>query len=177
MSEPRYDPHTAFSSGQPQIDAIMALLGRVSEKFEPESAEAWAWMARRAADPAVAELLLHDLTITSARVLDQIGAGEPVNGITIARQSGVPRGTVSKTARRLIAQRLVETERLPDNRKEVLFRLTPLGRQVFEIHRAFDLAMAAGFAQFLRRYDAEELSFLIRLLNDLLDASFLADGE
>lgn len=178
MTQTAPDPRRKPAASQPQqIETILALLGQATDKFEPEALSAWQWMARRAADPAVGELLLHDLTITMARILDAIGQAEPVNGITIARLSGVPKGTVSKTTRRLASMGLINPETLPDNRKEILFRLTPLGREVFLLHREFDAEMQRGFERFLSRYDPDELGLMIRVLADLLDASFLDDAQ
>jgi DNA-binding MarR family transcriptional regulator len=76
----------------------------------------------------------------------------------------------------LIARKLVSGESLPNNRKEVLFRLTPLGRELFEVHRAFDEQMERGFIQFLRHYTADELRLLVRVLSEAAGASFLSLG-
>ena len=100
-----------------------------------------------------------------------------MNGATISTQFRIPKGTVSKVTRRLVASKLVRVESLPNNRKEILFRLTPLGRELFEVHRAFDEQMERGFIQFLRRYDASELRLLVRVLRDATEASFLSLGS
>src|SRR5262249_34086473 len=110
-------------------------------------------------------------------VLDAIGLLEPVNGITISKRFRIPKGSVSKTTRRLLAKRLIEQESLPNNKKEVLFRLTPLGRELFEVHQAFDRQMERGFIQFLQRYDADNLRFVVRLLQESLEVSFLDLGS
>ena len=75
--------------------------------------------------------------------------------------------------RRLVAKKLVTTESLPNNRKEILFRLTPLGRDVCLFHRAFDERMERGFLRFLQHYEASELQVLVRVLRDAAHASFL----
>ena len=155
-----------------QIAAIMTLLAKVSERFEPEDNEMKRWMIERFQNPQLADIL-HDMTITMIKVLDAIGRLEPVNGITISKQSGVPKGSVSKIVRRLTAKRLISEEYLPNNKKEILFRLTPLGREVFEAHRAFDDQMERGFIEFLGRYNKDELAFIVRLLGDIAETSFL----
>ena len=157
------------------IAEIMALLAKVTERFESEDREEWRWLETHSPNPQVVALL-RDSTIMALRVVDAIGRLEPVNGITISAQFRIPKGTVSKVTRRLIAQRLVSTEALPNNRKEILFRLTPLGRELFEIHRAFDEQMERGFRQFLQRYDADDLRLLVRVLRDATEASFLTLG-
>ena len=119
------------------IVEILALLAKVTERFESGENEEWRWITQQSHNPLVVELL-QDLTITTLRVLDAIGRLEPVNGITISEQFRIPKGTVSKITRRLLAKHLISTESLPQNKKEILFRLTPLGRELFQVHRAFD---------------------------------------
>lgn len=159
----------------PVIAEIMALLPQVTEQFEPEYAETRQWMVQHCSDPMIADILL-DSTLLMLRVLDAIGQLEPVNGITIAKHFRIPKGSVSKMTRRLIAKKLVQQEHLPNNKKEVLFRLTPLGRELFDVHRAFDQQMERGFVRFLQRYDSDELRTIVRVLQDSLEVSFLDLG-
>jgi DNA-binding MarR family transcriptional regulator len=154
------------------ISEILALLSKVTERLEPDSLEMKQWMAQNFHDPVIVEIL-QDSTLIMLRVLDAIAQLEPVNGITISKRFRIPKGTVSKATRRLIAQKLILKESLPNNKKEILFRLTPLGRELSEAHRAFDRQMESGFIKFLERYDADELGFLVRVLQDVLEASFL----
>jgi DNA-binding MarR family transcriptional regulator len=154
---------------------VLALLAQVTERFESHEHEEWRWFEQHSPDPHVVELL-RDSTVMALRVVDAIGRLEPVNGITVAAQFRIPKGTVSKVTRRLVTQRLITAESRPKNRKEVLFRLTPLGRQFFELHRRFDEQMERGFRRFLERYDAADLCVLIRVLTDATDASFLTLG-
>jgi DNA-binding MarR family transcriptional regulator len=157
---------------EPLIAEIMGLLARVSEKLEPDNNEIRQWMARNFRNPVIV-LLLQDTTVMMLRVLDAIGRLEPVNGITISKEFKIPKGSVSKTTRRLIAKKLISKESLPNNKKEVLFRLTPLGRELFQAHRAFDQQMEKEFVQFLQRYDADQLGFLVSVLQDIAETSFL----
>jgi DNA-binding MarR family transcriptional regulator len=157
---------------EPLIAEILSLLSQVTEKLEPENQEMKQWMAENFNNPLIVELL-RDTTLMMLRVLDAIGQLEPVNGITISKQYRIPKGTVSKTTRRLIAQKLIEKESLPNNKKEVLFRLTPLGSELFRAHRAFDQQMERGFVRFLQQYDADELRFVVRMLQDVTKTSFL----
>jgi len=154
---------------------ILAMLSKVTERFDSDENEAWQWFAQHSNNPLIVELL-RDSTTTTLRVLDAIGRSEPVNGITISEQFRIPKGTVSKITRRLAAKNLIGKESLPNNKKEILFRLTPLGRELFQVHQAFDEQMERGFMQFLQRYRADELRLLVRVLHDATEASFLTLG-
>jgi hypothetical protein len=90
-------------STEPVIAEIMSLLSKVSEKFEPDNLGMKQWMIRNFNNPKITELL-EDSTVMMLRVLDAIGRLEPVNGITISKQFRIPKGSVSKATRRLIAK-------------------------------------------------------------------------
>ena len=158
------------------ISEILSLLGKLTERFQPDDNEMKRWMTQHFNNPALAELL-QDSTIIMLRVLNEIGQSEPVNGITISKRAGIPRGSVSKATRRLAAKKLIVTESLPNNKKEILFRTTPLGKELYEAHRAFDKQMEKGFVRFLKRYDESELQFMVRVLQDFTEASFLELGK
>lgn len=154
---------------------ILALLGQVTERFDSDENESWQWFAQHSNNQLIIDLL-RDSTTTTLRVLDAIGQMEPVKGITISEQYHIPKGTVSKITRRLVARDLITQETLPKNKKEIFFRLTSLGKELFEVHRAFDEQMERGFMQFLRRYSADELHLVVRVLSDATEASFLTLG-
>ena len=175
MSEASND-HTSKLNENAGLSAqIITLLAQVAERFDSEEHEEWQWFAQHSSNPLIVELL-RDSTSTTLRVLDAIGRSEPVNGITISEQFHIPKGTVSKITRRLVAKNLIRQESLPKNKKEILFRLTPLGRELFQVHQAFDEQMERGFMQFLQRYRADELRLLVRVLHDATEASFLTLG-
>src|SRR5579871_1678362 len=159
----------------PLVAQILALLGKATDQSDSEEHGSWQWMAQHSQNPLTVDMI-REVSVTAWRVIDAIGRLEPVNGITISTQFRIPKGTVSKVTRRLIAQNLVSTEFLPNNKKEILFRLTPLGREVFEVHRAFDAQMERGIVRFLQRYSADELRLLARILQDATEASFLTLG-
>ena len=168
--------HPSQAQPEPLITEVLALLGQVAHRFDSEDHENWQWLAEHSDNSQTVEIL-RDLTLVTMRVIDAIGHLEPVNGATISAQFRIPKGTVSKVTRRLVAQELVQTESLPNNKKEILFRLTPLGAEVWRVNRAFDERMQRGFTQFLRRYTLDELRFLVRLLGDAATASFMTLGE
>jgi DNA-binding MarR family transcriptional regulator len=123
------------------------------------------WMADHSTNPdAIA--LLPDMTVGMLHVLDAIGRLEPVNGITISKQFGIPKGSVSKVTRKLAAMNLIVTETLPNNKKEILFRITELGKEIFDVHRAMHLEMEQRMSDFLRRYSPDELRFIAKIIQD-----------
>ena len=165
-------PPSSRKQVETTIAEIMSLLGKASEKFEPDNLGMKQWIIQNFDNPKIAELL-EDSTVMMLRVLDAIGKLEPVNGITISKKFRIPKGSVSKATRRLIAKKLIKAEARPNNKKEILYHTTALGSELFQAHRAFDEQMEKGFTQFLERYDPDELKFIVRTLQDFLNTPFL----
>ena len=165
-------PASSVNRAETMITEIMSLLSKVMHKFEPENIGMKQWMVQNFNNPRMVQLL-QDSTFMMLRVLDAIGRLEPINGATISKRFRIPKGSVSKATRRLIAKKLITSESLPNNKKEILYRTTPLGKELFQAHRAFDEQVEMGFVQFLQKYDEDELRFIMRVLRDATEATFL----
>ncbi len=152
------------------IERIEELIGQVSARFAAEDEDEWRWMAGQCS-PA-AQRVLTGMSVQALHLLDAIpaddGTGASVNVVGLARATGVPKGTVSKVAQRLVVSGVVARHRLPDNRKEVHLRTTELGAEIQAAHRSLHEQMGAGLAEFLNRYSAADLRVVTRVLDDLL---------
>ncbi|MDO3411887.1 MarR family transcriptional regulator [Saccharibacillus sp. CPCC 101409] len=98
--------------------------------------------------------------LTVVRVIDCIGRFEPINGTTIAEKVELSRAGITKIGARLLREGLVKRERMRHNRKEIYYRLTPEGRDVFETHQRLHASEAASFRTFLDGYSGEQLAFV-----------------
>ena len=67
--------------------------------------------------------------------LDCIGSMSLPNAARIAEAMEMTRSAISKILRKLTAKDAVASYQLPDNQKEIYYRLTPLGRELFKAHR------------------------------------------
>ncbi|OWR31413.1 MarR family transcriptional regulator [Saccharibacillus sp. O23] len=99
-----------------------------------------------------------NLTVVNA--IRCIGLHEPINGTTIAEKIGLSRAGVTKIGTRLVHEGLVKRERMRHNRKEIYYRLTPAGREVFETHRQLHEREEERFRTFLNAYSHEQIAFV-----------------
>lgn len=113
--------------------------------------------------------LLQSLNVTALHVLDVIGEHEPINGIQIARHMSITKGAVSKIVKKLLEQQLLVTEKFPTNRKEIYYRLTPEGQEIFLWHQELHPQLEEQEKRFLLRYSTEELQLLVRFFQEYLD--------
>ncbi|WP_312114924.1 MarR family transcriptional regulator [Brevibacillus reuszeri] len=162
---------------EPLVTEIMGLFAQIQKRFEAEDDEEKAWLIENAPNREVAKLV-QDMTVMELHVVDAIGRLGPVNGITISKQFAIPKGSVSKITRRLLAKQVISKELLPQNKKEVLFRTTSVGNEVFDLHSKLHERIEVGVTRFLQKYTEEELRLMIRVLSDSLTASWInPDGE
>ncbi|MFC9712180.1 MarR family transcriptional regulator [Paenibacillus sp. NPDC056933] len=153
------------------IDEVLHVVKDLQVKFQSEDDEEKQWLIQNSPNPVVEELV-KEMTVTMLHVLDAIGTLEPVNGMTISKQFGFSKGSVSKITRRLIHKEIILSESLPGNRKEVLFRTTPLGKEIYRLHQAMHYQIDNGVNRFLQRYNEDELQFLVRTLRETLHTSW-----
>lgn len=171
-STDRVPPTDKEQDREPLIKEVMDLFGKIAERMQTEDDEEKQWLIKHASNPA-ARKVLQNMTVMMLHVIDAIGRLEPVNGITISKQLGIPKGSVSKITRKLAALDLLRTESLPNNKKEVLFCLTPLGQELFDLHIAMHQQIEKGVKRFLQRYEMNELQFFARVLQDSVETSWL----
>ncbi|MFF2444702.1 MarR family transcriptional regulator [Priestia megaterium] len=154
------------------IKALMVSVNDLLHKFQREDDEEKQWLIQNSPTPVIAELM-KDMTVNMLHVLSAIGKLEPVNGITISKQFGFSKGTVSKITRRLADKQIISFEYIPDNKKEVLFRTTPLGKEINRLHQALHEQIDIGVNHFLQRYNDDELQFLVNALQETLHTSWI----
>lgn len=154
------------------IKKLLDTAAKLQTKFQAEDDEEKQWMIQNCKNPVIIDLL-NEMTVMMLHVLDAIGRLEPVNGITISKQFDIPKGSVSKITKRLVEKGIIRAESLPDNKKEILFQTTSLGKEIFLLHEALHRQIDIGVWKFLQRYDSDQLRFLISCLEDTLNASWV----
>jgi len=157
---------------RPLIEQVMVLVEQVGKQMQAEDDDESRWLQQHCTNPELAKIL-KEMTVMELHVIDAIGRLEPVNGITISKQFGILKGSVSKITRRLVGRKLLQTEFLPNNKKEILYRTTPLGKELFNLHHAMHQQIERSATQFLQKYESGELEFVIRILQDVLATSWV----
>ena len=75
--------------------------------------------------------------------LEHIGKSSDPNVTKLAESSYMTRGALSKLTKKLMEKGLIESYRKPDNKKEIYFKLSKQGQQVFDTHEALHREFAA----------------------------------
>jgi DNA-binding MarR family transcriptional regulator len=74
----------------------------------------------------------------------------------IARYLGITNGAVSQVAKKLMDKALIETYRAEDNRKEVFFRITPLGNKACAGHQKHHKKINASLNKYVEQLDEKD---------------------
>ncbi|MDR0885600.1 MAG: MarR family transcriptional regulator [Clostridiales Family XIII bacterium] len=73
---------------------------------------------------------------SEAHCIEYIGGHIDANVTKLAEAFYMTRGAMSKVTKKLMAKDLIESYQKPENKKEIYFRLTLHGREIYEIHEA-----------------------------------------
>lgn len=144
----------------------------VQYKIQSEDDEEKQWLIQNSPSPIVSTLI-KEMTVLMLHVLEAIGQLEPVNGISISKQFGISRGSISKTTKKLVDKELIIMETLPANKKEILFRTTALGKEICHLHQDLHNQIDSGIHHFLCQYSEDELGTTLKVLNDVLHTSWI----
>lgn len=101
--------------------------------------------------------ILHGYGYSEIHCIAAIGELSRPNVTRIAERMKMTRGAVSKITRRLTAHGLSESYSLPENKKEVYFRLTPEGQSLYQEHKCRHSLWEQRDAAFFSRYTKAEL--------------------
>ena len=78
--------------------------------------------------------ILKDYSYTEMHTIDSIGKIENPNVTKIAQNMDLTKAAISKIIKKLILKKSIETYQNPDNKKEIYYKLTPLGQKIYENH-------------------------------------------
>lgn len=108
-----------------------------------------------------------NLTIHERLTLRYIGEQKITNATTIASNTGITRGGISKICGRLIKKELITTNRMEENRKEIFYRLTSSGDHIYQA-MAQQIRDAEGQCrELIESYSAEEQVLLANFLTKI----------
>ncbi|WHY23959.1 MarR family transcriptional regulator [Bacillus velezensis] len=105
--------------------------------------------------------------MTSIHVIDCIGQHEPINNTRISKKMNLSKANVTKISTKLIKEEFINRYQLSDNKKEVYFKLTRKGRQIFDLHEKLHKKKELAFYQFLDSFSQDEQNAVLKFLEQL----------
>lgn len=161
---------------EPLVREIIASFTKLAQRIQENDDEEHQWLIQHCDTPALIDII-KEMSVTMLHVLDAVGKLEPVNGITISKRFGIPKGSVSKITKKLATLGLIQTESLPGNKKEIIYRTTSLGLELYHLHAQLDGIMEERTFRVMDKYDADQLRFITTFLQDLMQSSWIEQEQ
>ncbi len=109
---------------------------------------------------------LEEYGYSETHCIDYIGKLELPNVTKIAEHMQMTRGAISKMTKKLLSKGLIEKYTLENNKKEVYFRLTESGMELYKEHEKRHMLWEKRDALFLERYSKEETELITKFMKE-----------
>lgn len=109
---------------------------------------------------------LEEYSYSETHCIDYIGKTELPNVTKIAEHMQMTRGAISKMTKKLLAKGLIDKYTLESNKKEVYFRLTKSGAELYKEHEKRHRLWEQRDSKFLERYSSEEIEIITKFMRE-----------
>ena len=109
---------------------------------------------------------LEEYSYSETHCIDYIGKTELPNVTKIADNMQMTRGAISKMTKKLLAKGLIEKYSLESNKKEIYFRLTESGLELYKEHEKRHKLWEQRDSKFLERYSPEEMAIITKFMKE-----------
>ncbi len=110
--------------------------------------------------------VLLDYTFTEMHCIDCIGKIENPNVTKIAREMKLTKAAISKNIKKLLAKNAIEIYKNSANKKEIYYRLTPLGQEVFDKHLKMHETWCNKDNEFFKQFSKKDLEIIFNILSE-----------
>ena len=112
------------------------------------------------------KLCSYGYTFSEMHTIDYIGKNENPNVTKISQHLLMTRGAISKIVKRLIRNNHIESYKIKSNKKEIYFKLTSRGQQIFTEHDKMHSKVYKIDSEFLNQIDEKLLESFNQVLTD-----------
>jgi DNA-binding MarR family transcriptional regulator len=106
------------------------------------------------------------LSLTEFHIISCIGDNGQANQTLVSKSVNLSNAGVYKNTLKLSDKKVIKLEKLPNNKKEVHYRLTPLGEELYRIHSEMHRITEQNFMERLSGFTIRELASINRFLSE-----------
>jgi DNA-binding MarR family transcriptional regulator len=107
------------------------------------------------------------LSLSQTHCIAAIGDMEEANVTKISNELAMTTGAITKMCKKLFNDGFVEKYQNTGNNKEVYYRLTESGQQVYEVHKKIHDKVHEDKRSIIAKYNEDEKAIILRFLNDI----------
>lgn len=125
------------------------------------------WIQNHLTDPQLIQLI-PSLSIVALHILSNLEK-EDQTGIELANHLHVTRGGITRAAKKLIANNLVQPFKHEDDQKRIYYSLTSQGRKIAKAHDQMHQELNDKFQKFIKdNYSRADLNLIGNFLKNIL---------
>jgi DNA-binding MarR family transcriptional regulator len=106
------------------------------------------------------------LTLTELHIISSIGDNGQANQTQISKALNLTSAGIYKNALKLLEKQIISALKLPTNKKEVYYRLTALGGEIYKLHSELHKVAEQNFLERLNNFTYRELDAISRFLTE-----------
>jgi len=114
--------------------------------------------------------ILADYTFTEMHCIDAIGKIENPNVTKIAQTMNLTKAAISKMIKKLLNKNAIEIYKNPENKKEIYYKLTLIGWDVYNKHLTIHENWCNKDEIFFKQFDENELKITFNVLSEYAKA-------
>ncbi|EOO25624.1 MarR family transcriptional regulator [Bacillus cereus BAG1X2-3] len=115
------------------------------------------------------ETAVSSMSLSELHVIECIGKNGLMNVTAITTEMGMTKGAISKICTKLFQKQFVEKMQMLDNQKEIFFRLTESGNEIYIAHEKLHKKAEEKWLLLLDGYTKKEQDFIQRFIKDVSD--------
>lgn len=152
---------------QSKINQITILISQIQSAHNNELTTAQAWMMGHVTDHQLRQLV-PKVSVVGYHILDLLSDNSELTGIRIAQKLGVTRGGVTRAARKMKNEGLIDAVQHKDNKKNIYYRITKNGQHLVEWHTKMYVELYQRLERKIENeFTTEELDTIIRFLTEI----------
>lgn len=109
--------------------------------------------------------MLHGYGNSELNCIDCISRAKRPTASSISKEMDITRSGISKILRRLVSKGAIQSYQLPSNQKEIYYRLTPYGREIFKQHRLRHQDWEDRDRMFFQSLNSDMLDMALQFMN------------
>jgi len=107
------------------------------------------------------------INLAEVHCINAIGNLEQANVTKIAAKMRMTRGAISKINKKLLQRDLIESYQLPNNQKEIYYKLTAAGCKLYDVHAKCHMQSKQKKIAIIKTYTLEEQNVILKFLSDM----------
>jgi DNA-binding MarR family transcriptional regulator len=104
-------------------------------------------------------------------LLDTINQHQGENTSQLAQRNGITKGAVAQITKKLLEKGLITAFQTPENRKEVYFELTKLGKKVVSGHDRHHRRLNAGLSKYFETLSYKDMQTISTFLDKVIEGN------